>query len=223
MSTKRRPSRTAIGNDSNAALTRCSVPGCGRLPEKRQGDGLSPTLCRYHREFKARHGSAFCRSPTGRQVRPYLGIAEAYVAEHLNDATIRHSLEQLKRHLETAGRIPSVAELPILSAEQKARGVLARLRESDVPPDRILAVTLGVMAAIKEQYVQPGGDYAKVAVAKALKRRASGNHGVYGPDSRWDHYPESRGRFLVELGAMTSEALTFRTWRRRTRVVRVSS
>ena len=86
------------------------------------------------------------------------------------------------------------------------------LRERKVPPLRILAVTLGVLAAIEEDTYGPGGDrvlFRRVQIAKALRRRASGTHITYDSGWRFSRYPRSSGRVLEVLGAIVEQACEF--------------
>lgn len=104
-------------------------------------------------------------------------------------------------------------DLGRLPPETKAKASLAMLRERNVPPERILAVTLAVLAAITEDPFGPGGDrvlFRRVQIAEALRRRASGTHVVYeGTGIRWDRYPRSSGRVLERLGAVVEAACEF--------------
>jgi hypothetical protein len=206
MSRNARHLKDRLHQHNESAQPTCSVFGCKRPTENRNGRGLSPLYCRYHRAFKSRHGSAWCRSLSGKEVRPYITTAERFLKTKVDQLALTTSLDRIGRLYDGAGRIPEVGDLPILTPRQKALGVVARLREAGVKPIHVLGVVLGVLTAVQDQYVQPGGDYPRVNVAKALKRRASGHHVKYGPDARWDYYPESRGRFLVVLGRLAMEA-----------------
>ncbi|RAI34435.1 hypothetical protein [Rhodoplanes serenus] len=194
---------------SDRSLMVCAIPGCGRAPEARQGNGLSPTLCRYHREFRSRHGSPMKRSYMGAALKPYIAAAESILKAHAETFFVRAALDGIATTLATAGPVRRVVDLGRLHPETKARAALAMLRERDVPPSRILAVALGVLAAIEEDPFGPGGDrrlFRRVQIAKALRRRASGTHAVYGPGNQFDRYPRSAGRVLEALGTIV-EAL----------------
>ena len=55
--------------------------------------------------------------------------------------------------------------------KSQATADVIMLRERAVPPSRILAMTLGVLAAIEEDPFGPGGDrrlFRRVQIAKAL-------------------------------------------------------
>lgn len=195
------------------ALAVCTIPGCGRPTEARQGNGFSPFLCRYHREHRSRHGSPLKRSYTAAELRPYLRAAESVVKANAAEQYIRWSLASISSLLASAGPVRRVVDLGKLSPETKAKASLAMLRERNVPPERILAVTLAVLAAITEDPFGPGGDrvlFRRVQIAKALRRRASGTHVVYeGTGIRWDRYPRSSGRVLEHLGAVVEAACEF--------------
>lgn len=205
--------RRQMTDRSEDAPNSCSVPGCGRAPEARQGNGFSPFLCRYHREHRSRHGSPLKRSYTAAELRPYLKAAESVVKANAAEQYIGWSLASVSSLLASAGPVRRVVDLGRLSPETKAKASLAMLRERSVPPERILAVTLAVLAAIAEDPFGPGGDrvlFRRVQIAKALRRRASGTHVVYeGTGIRWDRYPRSSGRVLERLGAVVEAACEF--------------
>jgi hypothetical protein len=201
-----------VTTPSDDALAHCTIPGCGRAPEARQGNGLSPTLCRYHRGFRSRHGSPLKRSYTGGELKPYVSAAESFAKSHKDNREIGWSLDRIALELAGAGPVQRVNDLPWMEPRAKARASLAMLREKAVPPLRILAVTLGVLAAIEEDTYGPGGDRAlfrRVQIAKALRRRASGTHIVYDSGWRFSRYPRSAGRVLEALGAIVEEACQF--------------
>lgn len=199
----------AIQSACGEALPQCSIPGCGRPPEALQGTGLSRTLCRYHREFKARHGSAWKRSYSGADLRPYTAAAESYLKANATDPYVAHALRSIACLLTSAGPVRRVNDLPGLSVRDRVRATLARLREGEVPAMRILAVTMGVLAAVEEDPFKPGGVYPKVQIAKALRRRASGYHTDYGNGRSFHRYPRSSGQVLVAVGAEMVRATEF--------------
>jgi hypothetical protein len=208
----RSPLHRRVQAVAEEAFRSCAVPGCGRPPEALQGNGLSPTLCRYHREFRSRHGSPLKRSYTGAELKPYVSAAKTILRAHKADQEIGWSLDRIAAELAGAGPVKRVNDLAFMDARSKARASLAMLRERKVPPLRILAVTLGVLAAIAEDTYGPGGDrilFRRVQIAKALRRRASGSHITY--DSGWtfSRYPRSAGKVLEVLGAIVEKACEF--------------
>jgi hypothetical protein len=201
-----------VKTPSDDAFQFCTIPGCGRAPEARQGNGLSPYLCRYHRQHRSRHGSPLKRSYTGKELKPYIQAAESFIKAHQDDRDIRLSLDRVAAQLATAGPVRSPSDFRFMKPRPKALASLAMLRERGVPPLRILAVTLGVLAAIEEDTYGPGGDrqlWRRVQIAKALRRRASGTHRVYETGYKWDNYPRSAGKVLEVLGAIIEEATEF--------------
>jgi hypothetical protein len=214
---------------SDSAFRLCAIPGCGRLPESRQGNGLSPTLCRYHREFRRTHGSPVKRSYTGTELRPYIRAAESFVKAHKGDQEIQWSLARIAAELANAGPVRRVNDLPFLAPRAKTRASLAMLRERQVSPLRILAVTLGVLAAIEEDTYGPGSDrlsFRRVQIAKPLRRRASGSHITYESGWTFSRYPRSAGKVLEVLGAIVEKACEFainvtsaRSWNSRSSVM----
>jgi hypothetical protein len=198
-----------VKTPSADALRLCTIPGCGRVPEARQGNGLSPYLCRYHRQFRARHGSPMKRSYTAAELKPYVRAAERFVKAHKDDRYIQWSLDHLSQALANAGPVQPAGDLPWMGLRDKTRASLAMLREKGIPPFRLLAVALGVCAAIEEDTYGPGGDrslFTRVQIAKALRRRASGTHRVYESGLRIDRYPRSSGKVLEALGALMEKA-----------------
>jgi hypothetical protein len=187
------------------ALAFCPVPGCGRPPQRRAGRGLSLTHCRYHVQYKNRHGSYWKGTYSAADLRPYRRAAESYLKRHRADFWVSAALVALRASMDGAGPRERVVDVLTMSPHRKARAALARLREADIPPERLLAIHLAVSAAVAEDPIRPGGDpseYRLVQVAKAVSRQASGYHAVYGPGARYDRYPRSSGLALRHLGRM---------------------
>src|SRR6266566_4958315 len=121
-----------VKTPSDDASRFCSIPGCGRVPEARQGNGLSPTLCRYHRGFRSRHGSPLKRSYTGPELKPYIRAADSFVRAHKENREIRWSLDRIALELAGAGPVQRVNDLPWMEPRAKAKAALAMLREKAV-------------------------------------------------------------------------------------------
>jgi hypothetical protein len=201
-----------VKTPSDDALQICTVPGCGRATEARQGNGLSPYLCRFHRAHRARQGSPLKKSYTGPQLKPYIRVAESFSRAHKADQYIQWSLDRIAGSLAGAGPVRSVDDLLWLDAREKARASLAMLRERQVPPLRILAVILGVLCAIEEDTYGPGSDgrlWRRVQISKALRRKASGTHRVYESGLKLNRYPRSSGKVLEVLGRMMEDDADF--------------
>jgi hypothetical protein len=201
-----------VKTPSDDGFSICTVPSCGRATEARQGNGLSRFLCRYHREHRSRHGSPLKKSYTGPQLKPYVRAAEIFIGAHKTDRYIQWSLDRIAASLAGSGPLQSAIDLGWMDPRAKARAALAMLRERKVPPQRILAVILGVLSAIEEDQYGPGGDhrlFRRVQIAKALRRRASGTHRVYESGLKLSFYPRSSGKVLEVLGSMMEDAADF--------------
>lgn len=187
----------------------CPIPGCGRPSQARAGKGFSVFHCRYHIQFKNRHGSFWKGTYRAAELQPYRRAAERYIKAHLDDVWIAHALNSLRNLMDSAGPVERVVDvLHQLKPPQKARAALARMRRAKVPPERLLAIHLAVTGAVREDPIGPGGppnEYRLTQIAKAAHRQASGYHAVYGPGSRYDRYPRSTGLALRYLGRMLDE------------------
>jgi hypothetical protein len=149
---------------------------------------------------------------TGPHLEPYIRAAESFAKKHKDDRYIQWSLNHIAAALANAGPVQRVNDLPWMEPRAKAKAALAMLREKGVPPLRILAVTLGVRAAVAEDSYGPGSDiviFRRVQISKALRRRASGTHVVYESGWRLSRYPRSSGKVLEVLGAMMEKACDF--------------
>jgi hypothetical protein len=211
-SRSRSPLYRRVKAASDSAFKFCTIPGCGRPPEARQGNGLSPTLCRFHRDHCRHHGSPLKPSYTGAELKPYIRAAEFFVKAHKDSIEIQWSCARIAAELADAGPVQRVNDLPFLAPRAKARASLAMLRERRVTSQRILAVTIGVLAAIEEDTYGPGGDrvlFRRVQIAKALRRRASGWHVTYDTGWTFSRYPRSAGKVLEVLGAIVEKACEF--------------
>ena len=184
----------------------CPIPGCGRPSQARAGKGFSLYHCRYHIQFRNRHGSFWKGTYRAAELRPYRRAAERYIRAHSADPWIATALASLRSLMDDAGPVERVVDvLHQLTPPQKARAALARLRRAKVPPERLLAIHLAVSGAVSEDPIRPGGppdEYRLTQIAKAVHRQASGYHSVYGPGARYDRYPRSSGLALRHLGRM---------------------
>jgi hypothetical protein len=197
---------------ANDHLPRCTILGCGQPTQRAAKSGLSATLCRKHVLHRQRHGSPWCPSPTASTLRPYVKAALSFIALHRNDPYVRAALVGLSGLMETAGPVVIATRLRGLPPAQRAKVALARLRESKVKPERLLAIALAVHGLINEapQVVHRVKDWRIVAIAKTSHRLASGYHRVWemadasGRIYRTElhAYPRSAGRVLHLLGAM---------------------
>jgi hypothetical protein len=187
------------------AMPFCCIPGCGRPTQAGQGHGLSWTHCRYHVQFRNRHGSFWKGTYKAAELRPYRKATERYLKALADDFWIAAALKALRSLLDRAGPVERVVDVLSMAPANKARAALARLRRAGVPPECLLAIHLAVSAAVSEDPIRPGGnpdEYRLTQIAKAVHRQASGYHAVYGPGSRYDRYPRSSGLALRHLGRM---------------------
>jgi hypothetical protein len=197
-------------------LLRCSVPdpqtgaGCGRPTTRGTRGGLSKFLCRYHQQHLQRHGSTWRKSPRAALLRPYLTAAFSYLDTHQADPFVKAAIEGLIELMRSAGPVEIATRLAGLLPADRARIAMARLREADIRPERILAIPLAVGALMEEApaIVHRTREWRIVAIAKAAHRLASGTHRVWSlPQSdgstrkiEMHAYPRSSGRVLRHLG-----------------------
>ena len=199
-------------------MPRCVVPdpitgkACGRPTGRAARRGLSAFTCRYHQQYKQRHGSHWCKSPSAVTLSPYLSAALSFIGTHRNDPFIGAALTGTGGILASAGPVEIATRLRGLPPERRAKIALARLREADIKPERLLAIPLAIAALIEDApaTVHRTREWRIVAIAKAAHRLASGTHRewpVAQPDGRVTHirmdtYPRSAGRVLRFLGEM---------------------
>jgi hypothetical protein len=170
------------------------------------GVGLADTLCRYHVQYKARHGSPWCPSIKASELRPYLAAARAVIRQNANDPIMAMTLGALRGFLDASGRVEPAMNIKHRSAAFRARVAFARLREAGVQADRLLAIHMAVSAHIEDDAGSHREEehYHLVQVAKAAHRLASGTH------RRWEWpgggtivmhvYPKSSGLVLRVMG-----------------------
>ncbi len=58
---------------------------CGRPTARASKTGLSAFVCRYHQQHKQRHGSHWCKSPSGTALRVYLLPTRNYIRANEKD------------------------------------------------------------------------------------------------------------------------------------------
>lgn len=211
----------ALGSDSY--LPYCTVPdsktgrACGRPTARSAEKGLSAFTCRYHQQHKQRHGSHWCKSPSAIVLKPYLSAALSFIGAHRADPYVSAALNGMGGIMASAGPVEIATRLNRLPPAHRARIALARLRDADIKPERLLAIPLAVAALIEDApaTVHRTTEWRIVAIAKAAHRLASGTHRVWPvvqPDGRTKHiemhaYPRSSGRVLRHLGeALEREA-----------------
>jgi hypothetical protein len=192
----------------------CSIPDCGRPSMRAASAGLALCHCRYHVQFRARHGSHWCPTYKAADLKPYLQCADEWIKQRSAEPFILHSLIGLKGLLDGAGRAAMAQDIKRRSAAFRAKVAFARLREASVKPERLLAIHMAVAALIEDD---AGSHRVKefriVQVAKAAHRLASGTH------KHWEFpmsdgstrplayhvYPRSSGRVLRLIGEALEE------------------
>lgn len=197
--------RRLMTRGGNSART-CAIPGCGRPPQGRAGQGVSPSHCKYHVQWKSRHGSFWKGTYSAADLKPYQAAAERFLKDNPADFWVAAAIKATDAAMAGAGPAQRVVDLKWRGPDSKAAAAFARLREAEIPPERVLRVCLAVSAAVAEDPIRGGGDgseYRRVQMAKAVNRLASGQHSYYG-DERYEagyhRYPRSSGRFLRALG-----------------------
>lgn len=196
----------------------CSIPGCGRPTMRSSGVGLAEFHCRYHVQFKARHGSHWCPTYRAADLRPYLAAAGVWIAANAGDGATVGAWRSLGDLLCYAGRVDPAMNLRSVPAAQRARVAFARLREAGIGPERLLSIWLGVSALIEDDRGSHRvREFRIVQAAKAAHRLASGTH------RRWDMwqpgggtvpiavhaYPKSSGLVLRRIGEAMEEACQY--------------
>lgn len=199
--------RLRLARDMSGQI--CPVPGCGRPTQASAGSGLSATHCRYHVQYKNRHGSFWKGTYAASELSPYRAAAARLIRAPEHRLCVGIALANLETLLQMSGALERVIDTFHLSPERKSRAALARMRETGVAPAKLLINTIAVAAAVSNDPIGPGGpegDYRMIQIAKACRRLASGSHVVYGPRSRYDRYPRSAGQFLRVLGQAIERA-----------------
>ena len=193
----------ALNEDPDASLRSCAIFGCGRPPQARAGKGLSLTHCRYHVQYRNRHGCFWKGTYSAAELRDYRRAAERYLKAHLDDFWIAAALKAIDATLHGAGPNERVVDTLTMRPVHKARAAFARMRVAGVAPLRLLTIHLAVTGAVKEDPIgsgADGGEYRLTQIGKAAMRTASGYHSYYGPGSQYDRYPRSSGQLLRLIG-----------------------
>jgi hypothetical protein len=195
-------------------LVRCVIPGCGRPTMLSSGKGLAEGHCRYHVQFKARHGSHWYPTYKAAELKPYLTVAAEWIEEHREELFVSYPLIGLRGLLKSAGRAEPAMDIKRRSAAFRARVAFARLREAGVKPERLMAIHMAVAALIEDDRGSHRvTEFRLVQTAKAVHRLASGTH----PNWKWPMrdgtvrplnfhaYPQSSGIVLRIMGREIDE------------------
>lgn len=192
----------------------CVIPDCGRQTMRAAGVGLAAFHCRYHVQFRARHGSHWCPTYNSADLKPYLTVAAEWIEQRHEETSTAHTLICLQKLLEGAGEAPPAQDIRRRSAAFRARVAFARLREADVKPERLLAIHMAVSALIEDDAgSHRTEEFRIVQIAKAAHRLASGTHRYWDwplPNGsiyplKYHAYPRSSGRVLRLIGKAIEE------------------
>lgn len=185
------------------------VPGCGRPSLGALAKGFAAFHCRYHVEHRARHGSHWHSTYKAAELKPYVVAAEAWLKAQGDTQMVEASLRELRWQLAFAGNVIPFDRLRGLPASARARAAFARLREREVPAERLAAIYLGVNALVADDWQSHrSAEFIRVQAAKAVHRLASGTHRewkLWRTDTRYDvlrehRYPRSSGLVLRKIG-----------------------
>lgn len=205
---------TAVGAEGDGAAQSCAVPGCSRPIAQAQGRAMGPH-CRYHVQFKARHGSHWCSTYFASDLKPYLRSAARWIKENREVPQVAMALYWLNGLLLGAGRTELAHRIKGMPARERARVAFARLQEAGVEAERIIRIYLAVCTLIEDDAGSHRvEEFRVVQVAKAVHRLASGSH------QRWEvplrdgrtaplamhTYPVSSGFVLRVIGRQIEEA-----------------
>lgn len=183
----------------SGGASNCRVPGCHRPTQRSACAGLSDLYCKYHIEFARRNGSHWRRAYTAGELRPYLQAARAWVRANANSSLVTLVIQSLQSLLAEAGAPVSAYDLRGVSAEEKARVALARLRDAEVSGRTVFELALAI--GTRSYHQGPDSqEFLEVNIAKTLHRRASGTHRSTSGYRMPSKYPASAGRVLRVLG-----------------------
>jgi len=205
--------RERLGEDPTHLPQRCGVFGCSRPTQRAARQGLSPDTCRFHIQRAARHGSPWAPSLKAADLRPYVKVALRIIRDLRELPQVAHTHQRLQAVLDSAGGVLPAHRVKHRSQRVKARMCFARLHKAGVRAERLLAIHMGVCAAIEDDRMAHRGsdEYRIVQVAKAAHRLASGMNkrldlGTERPEF-WHFYPRSSGRVLRVIGRDIEEAI----------------
>lgn len=205
----RAASQIAARMSADVGADRCAVPDCLRPTMASSGVGLAKAHCRYHVQFRARHGSHWCPSYRASDLRPYVQAAALWLRLHRTAPIVVAAIRALDGLLARAGWPEPARNIRRWPAKARAKVAFARLREAGIKPERLLAINMGMRALIEDDRgSHRTEEFRQVQVAKAVHRLASGTHRRWDfplPDGRTsffaDHtYPKSSGLVLRVIG-----------------------
>lgn len=108
----------------------CAVPGCSRLAMHAAGVGHAEMHCRYHVQFRARHGSHWHGTYKAADLKPYLAVAAEWIEEHRGELSVSYALKGLQGLLDGAGRAEPAMDIKRRPAAFRARVAFAKTQGS---------------------------------------------------------------------------------------------
>lgn len=191
-------------------FTRCRVVGCGKPARAGTEDGLDTRFCRSHSDHLARHGSAYKRSYTAKEITPYRKAALAWLEANAGNSWVTNAIERVETLYRTAGPHVEAFRLRGLSPDDRARAAWARLRKAQVDPRRAVAAWLAVEMIIRDDpQAERKTEFKRVQAAKLVHKMSSGTHKKWGSGigaTELHAYPRSRGRVLRHIGRDVEQA-----------------
>jgi hypothetical protein len=209
---KARTLQRVIAPDQYGGDGRCSMFGCKRQTPRALGNGLSGLHCKYHLQYKARHGSTWRKSLTALELQPYRKASRTWLQAHAANPMVQRAVAEIESLLASSGPWQPAHQLKGMKPKDRARVALARLRVKGVAPERLLHVYLSVVTTLQSiNSVDRSEEFRLVQIAKPIHRLASGYHiqGVKlakGSPLKVHFYPETRGLVLGHMGRMIENA-----------------
>jgi hypothetical protein len=192
----------------------CVIPHCGRPSMRSAGVGYAEMHCRYHVQFKARHGSHWHGTYKAAVLKPYLAVAAEWIEAHRGENAVDYALKGVRGLLDGAGWAEPAQDIKWRPPAFKARMAFARLREAGIKPERLLTIHMAVAALIEDDRGSHRvTEFRLVQTAKAAHRLASGTHKKWEwptPDGGtrailFHAYPRSSGITLRIIGKAIDE------------------
>lgn len=189
----------------------CSIPGCQKQALHATAEGIAH-LCQHHLDFRRRHGHPTLRTLSAAQLSPYRWAAILWIEANASAIFVSSALQHIRSRLAHAGPIIEAHETRGLSPAKRANAILSRIRRREIAPEVLLAIALGVEAALAAEGNNASQDRerARVQYAKVLQRLAGGYVRKWKhDDSDTVHYfrahAQSTGRMLRHLGMALEE------------------
>lgn len=212
--TKKRERKNEVkarATEPSHMFTRCRVVGCGKPARAGTDDGLDTRFCRSHSDHLARHGSAYKRSYTAKEITPYRKAALAWLEANADNLWVTNAIERVETLYRAAGPHVEAFRLRGLSPDDRARAAWARLRKAKVDPRRVVGAWLTIELAVQsDSQPETKSEFKQVQAAKLIHRMASGTHKRWGEGAGAKElhvYPRSRGRVLRHVGSDLEQAV----------------